>query len=232
MLKNHILIVEDEVLIANLLKRMVIRHGYNCAGIAISYNQALVILETQKVDAVLIDVNIYGEKSGIELGALLQKVYKIPFVYLTSDTDAHTLSKIKETTPAAYLVKPTNDAALNTTLDLLFEKASPLKKEIFSFEIGATFYRIQLDELLYVKSNANYVELQLLREKKLIRSSLKLILEIFPDNSLLRINRTVAINPRYISAIKGSTLTTSFGEIFKVTDLHIAHVRDTFQKKF
>ncbi|WP_445908782.1 hypothetical protein [Yeosuana sp.] len=42
---KNILIVEDEMLIASLLKKHIEKAGYNCAGIATDYYEAITILK-------------------------------------------------------------------------------------------------------------------------------------------------------------------------------------------
>tara|TARA_R110000772_G_scaffold210924_2_gene321598 strand:+ start:813 stop:1502 length:690 start_codon:yes stop_codon:yes gene_type:complete len=226
---NNILIVEDEVLIANYLKRCLQKYGYNCAGIAISFDQALHLLGKEKIDAVLLDINIYGSKSGIDLGNLIKQQFNIPFLYLTSYTDTETIHLLKETAPKAFLVKPINEVALATTLDLLFiEPQLAPETNICKFKIGITTYRVNLKELHYIMSDANYVDLHLTTEKKLIRSTLKDILKKFPENSLIKINRRVAVNPEHVAVYNGKTIKTSLGKIFKVSNL----LRENLSKNF
>lgn len=218
MLKN-ILIVEDEILIANQFKRIIESHGYHCAGIAISYAQAAHFLKTTKVDGVLIDVNIFGDKNGIDVAKLIQQDYKIPFVYVTSYTDNTTINEIMLTGPKAYLVKPINDSALTTTLDLLFCNNEQRVSQLFDLKDGNTTYRINLLDLYYVESNGNYLKLFLTTERKVIRSTIKHILEILPLGTLFQINRRVAVNPTYISEIRGLQLILTTKESFKISPL-------------
>lgn len=216
---KRILIVEDEILIANLLKQIILDHGYECAGIAISYNKAVKFLIKYDIDAVLLDVNLYGDKSGVQIGKLLKYEYKIPFIYLTSHTDAETISEIMLTGPVAYLVKPIQNAALTTTLDLLFANGIQHTNNLFDLKDGTTVYRIDLTKLQYIKSDGNYLEVHLSPEKKVIRSSISKIIETLPLSTLFQINRRIAINPKFISEIKGSQLILKDGTMFKISEL-------------
>ena len=79
---KSILIVEDEVLVAKQIERQLIKHGYDSAGIAIDYTGAIEKLKDQKVDLVLLDININGSKSGIDVAKYLNEkrpLLKRPF---------------------------------------------------------------------------------------------------------------------------------------------------------
>ena len=62
-----LLIVEDEMIIANDMKMMLEASGYEVCGIAKSVEKAIIILSEHKPDLVLIDINLSKGNEGIEL---------------------------------------------------------------------------------------------------------------------------------------------------------------------
>ena len=94
-MKGHILIVEDEILIANVIQMHIENAGYACAGIAIDYEEAIEILEKGEVDMALLDVNISGSKKGTDLAHYINATYNIPIVFLTAYSDQKTIEEIK-----------------------------------------------------------------------------------------------------------------------------------------
>ncbi|WCO00740.1 response regulator [Psychroserpens ponticola] len=219
MIKKNILIVEDEVLIAKQIENIISKHGYNCLGIAISYEQALKYLHTTLADAVLLDINIFGQKSGIDLAKVIKAEFGIPIIYLTSYSDSNTIEELIKTQPEGYLVKPINTIVLTTNLDLIFANQNTNTSNIISFNVGKTNYRLDVSELMYIKSESNYLELHLNEDQKLIRFSLKEFLKLLPPNLLYKINRRVAINPDFISQFNSSTITMTNGDTFKISNL-------------
>lgn len=211
-----VLIVEDEVLIANYTKQCIVNHGYKCAGIAISYSRAVDLLEKNEVDIVLLDVNISGEKSGIDLALKINTEYNIPFVYLTSYSDPKTIESLKETFPAAYLSKPINKTMLTTTLDILWANKKRKENNYFKFTIGNTQYTIDLDELLFIKSDHVYVELIFKASKIILRNSLKNMVDLLPEGTVKQVNRSTLVNPYQIKRIKGNQLEIG-EEIIKIS---------------
>ena len=202
--KKHILIVEDEILIASQIKISVIKHGYSCAGIAINYNAAEAILKTKAVDLVLIDVTLSGDKTGLDIAALINKNFGIPFIFITSYKDKETLDKITKLNPVGYINKPINEATLLTNLDILFHNTKEKDNTLVTITIGTVTHNINLSELLYVESDHVYVRLHFISKKILLRNSLKSFLSLLPKSSLVKINRGLAINPNFIEKIDSS----------------------------
>lgn len=201
-MNKNILIVEDEVLLANQIKRCIIKHGYNCVGTAISYEKAIVILESNSVDIVLLDINIFGEKTGIDLANTINTKYGSIIIYITSYSDQTTLEQLKPTLPKAYIPKPINETQLVTTLDIVCANANINKREYCKIKVGNSTYKFDLNELLYLVSDHIYVEVILKGQKKVIlRIALKKLASLFPENVFVQANRSVYINPTNIDKI-------------------------------
>lgn len=197
MTKKNILIVEDEVLIAMQIKDCILTHGYECEGISICFEDAIEILNTTtNIDLVLLDITISGNLTGVDLAHKLNEKYQLPFIYLTSYTDAVTIHKLRATKPVGYLPKPINDVSLTTMLDLHFDiQVEKNREHVFELKIGKNIYFIQLDELLYFKVDHVYVEFFFSDGKKImVRASLATILELLPSNNFSRINRSTVVN--------------------------------------
>ncbi|KGL62157.1 response regulator transcription factor [Polaribacter sp. Hel1_85] len=199
--KKSILIVEDELLIAFQLKNAVIQQGYLCAGIAINYNSAKEILDSTKVDLVLLDVKISGEKTGLDVALLLNSKFGIPFLFITSFNDSETLANIKKLSPKGYINKPINEATLLTTIDIVFDNLKDKTKEFININIGTTTYNINLTELLYIESEHVYVRLHYRTRSLLIRSSLINFLDLLPNKVFLQVNRSNAVNINFIENV-------------------------------
>ena len=78
----NILIVEDEILIADTIKRYLLKQGHNVAGIAINFDEAKDLYLETKPDLALLDIRLSGNKSGIDVAEFLhQQNQKIPLMY-------------------------------------------------------------------------------------------------------------------------------------------------------
>lgn len=122
MREKIILIVEDEPLIAQDIKKCCERIGYRVIGIASRSERAQDLLFSQAIDAVILDISIKGEMDGIALAALINEKYELPFIFLTSHADRSTLDRAKNTLPYGYILKPFDENDLMTALEIAIFK--------------------------------------------------------------------------------------------------------------
>lgn len=123
-MNQTILIVEDEYLIARSIRNILQEEGYTVINDIDSVEDAMVILESQEVNLVILDINLKKEKSGIDLGHYLLAKASIPYIYITSYSDKITLDKVAETRPQGYLVKPFKAIDVKTTVSLVLSNFS------------------------------------------------------------------------------------------------------------
>jgi two-component system, response regulator PdtaR len=119
---EKILIVEDDDIIAKVADWRLKNLGYTVCGRASYASEALELVEKQKPDLVLMDINIQGSIDGIETAKLIKKGYNIPIVYVTSHSDGATLERAKETKPDGFIIKPFEDNDLRVAIELALKK--------------------------------------------------------------------------------------------------------------
>jgi formate hydrogenlyase transcriptional activator len=112
-----LLIVEDEFMIANDLRRILEKAGYQVIGLAGSVPEAMATVEKQTPDIVLLDIFLDGEQTGIDLAYWLREK-KLPFVYLSANLTDSVLAAAKETQPFGFLNKPFREKDVLTTLEI------------------------------------------------------------------------------------------------------------------
>lgn len=123
-MKDKIVIVEDEFIVANDLSIILTKAGYDVCGIASSVVEARKLIATTQPNWVLLDIILKGELSGIDLAwELLEQ--KTPFVYLSANTNQSTLREANATQPFGFLVKPFREKDL-----LVMLKIAQYKNEI------------------------------------------------------------------------------------------------------
>ncbi|BAV06585.1 DNA-binding transcriptional response regulator, NtrC family, contains REC, AAA-type ATPase, and a Fis-type DNA-binding domains [Filimonas lacunae] len=115
--KEKILIVEDEFIVANDLRLMLHKAGYQPCGIASSVEQARQLVATQSPDWVLLDIMLKGSLTGIDLARELMQ-QKIPFLFISANTNQSILEAAKATHPYGFLVKPFRERDLFVMLDI------------------------------------------------------------------------------------------------------------------
>jgi two-component system response regulator HydG len=116
-MKENILIVEDEFIVANDLKLMLLKSGYEVAGIAASVIEARKLIDAKRPDWVLLDIRLKGDLTGIDLAWELRE-QQLPFLYISANTDQSTLEAVKATQPYGFMVKPFRERDLFVMLDI------------------------------------------------------------------------------------------------------------------
>ena len=104
--KCRILVVEDESLVAMDMVDMITRMGYEALPNAMDYKEAILNIEQQLPDLVLLDINLGGSRNGIDLAEILKDKYNIPFIFITAHADKRTVGQAAATLPGGYLIKP------------------------------------------------------------------------------------------------------------------------------
>lgn len=220
----HILIVEDEAILALDLKAKLRHEGYVVVGVASTGARALELFSQQRVDLVLCDIHIKGDWDGIETSRRLLAERATPLIYLTAFSDTATLERAKQTAPAAYLVKPVNIAQLRIAIELAISnfakptaqvpppqpvgnptvKTSPetdlsrdtiLQIDDYVFvKSNQQFVRVNLSEVLYLEADNTYTTLVTTQRKYALRLSLVQVLERLNYTRFVRLHRSYAVN--------------------------------------
>ena len=113
----RVLIVEDEYVIANDLRLLLLEAGYEVLGLADSVAEARQLLARQPPDVVLLDIYLKGSETGLDLAATLEEA-AIPFIYLSANDSPSVLEAVKATQPSGYVVKPFREKDVLTALEI------------------------------------------------------------------------------------------------------------------
>lgn len=116
-----VLIVEDELLVADDLRFTIQSMGYG-ARVADSADRALALASELCPDLVLMDIRIRGDRDGVETAKLLRAHFGVPVVFLTAHADAKTVQRASQSEPHGYLVKPVRSAELRATIEVALHK--------------------------------------------------------------------------------------------------------------
>lgn len=122
MAAEHILVVEDENIIAKDLQQRLTTLGYTVSAIVSSGPDALQKAADLPLDLVLMDIVLKGAMDGVETAEHLRARFGLPIVYLTAYADPQTLQRAKVTEPLGYLLKPFIDRQLQTTIEMALYK--------------------------------------------------------------------------------------------------------------
>ena len=106
-MSKKVLIVEDEQLVAHLVETYVESSGCcKVIGAVDNGEEAMELVKKEKPDYILMDVRIEGNKDGIETALDINKLFDVPIIYTSGNSDEKTIDRAKQTNMLAFLVKP------------------------------------------------------------------------------------------------------------------------------
>lgn len=194
-----ILIVEDEVIIAETLKRMLLEMNCNVSKIANNLDEFEFAIEEGKTDLAFLDINLTHEHDGIQLAEKCHE-QSIPFVFITSYSDKETIRRAMALKPLAYINKPFTELDLFKVCEMMKGRT---KESTLSLKIkdGHDTLHIKFDDINWLKAENVYTIIQCETKKYLIRSSLKDMLDQLPKDQFVKTHRSYAVNINKVTRI-------------------------------
>lgn len=194
-----ILIVEDQVLIANHIKNILGDAGFKNIEMAFKINQAVVKLTSFQPDIVLLDINVEGRNTGIEWAEKHVSAAKI--IFITGQNEIKTLEKALTVNPIAYLTKPVKGIDLLAALQVAIRQ---LKTNFVIIKDGFNEVKLKFGDILFVKSERNYIDIQTTGKKYTVRTTLDQFLGELDASLFCKVHRSYIVNTAKINLRKSN----------------------------
>lgn len=113
-----VLILEDEVIVAEDVRSKLIAKGYEVTGIVDTFDKALESVKANHPDIMILDIRIKGEITGVETAIILASQFDkpIPAVFLTAFSESE-FPVLKALEGYTFIKKPFTEEALFDALD-------------------------------------------------------------------------------------------------------------------
>lgn len=211
----RIAIVEDEMVIAEDMKDMLVEMGYSVAFIAVSAEEARHFLTQCVPDIILIDIKLKGKESGTSLARFVNSDFDIPFIYVTSNTDKASIEEAKQTFPFGFIQKPFDERDLYAAVEIAITNYKNLhgardnmdtnqdfivKDSIFVRD-KKFFLKIKFSEIDYIEADSNYTIVHTNNRKFFLRSTLKELEAKLPEMAFVRIHKSYIIRLEALTGI-------------------------------
>lgn len=129
---QKVLIVEDDILLSVIEKRLVQNMGYEVVATTDSGEEALDMVREKKPDIILMDVKLKGSWDGIETVKEIRKNFSIPIIYLSGCSDGESRKRAEALGFSGFLSKPLQINDLQKAFDEALKKEHINKPEIKS----------------------------------------------------------------------------------------------------
>lgn len=227
--RARIVIVEDEALIADHIAMCLEEMGHEIAGIEESGQEALELIERERPDLCLLDINLSGALDGVDVAQEINRRFGIPFIFLTSNSDRRTIERVKITEPAGFILKPYTAQDLETNLGIVLYKlkratvqktliqdrvegserlvheqgeGSGMEKEdSFFIREKHELIRVHYDDISHVEAMDNYARIHTSKGRFILSQTLKNVEKRLEPHGFLRVHRSFLVNLSRIDLI-------------------------------
>ena len=96
---TDILIVEDDIVAATLLKKTLIDLGHSVVGVAVEGKRAIEMARQKRPQLMMVDYQLEDDLNGADVTRQVLEEQNLAVIYVTSKSDKETLDAIAETNP-------------------------------------------------------------------------------------------------------------------------------------
>ncbi|HPF10381.1 MAG TPA: response regulator [Flavobacteriaceae bacterium] len=207
-----VFIVEDEPLIVATVETALKKQGFKVLGDSDEYAEALIKIDTHRPDLVLLDIQLQGEKDGVDLALELDK-RKQPYLFLTSQTDPQTIARVKETKPLGFIVKPFTEAGLRSNIELAWHNFSLTEEDFLLLKSEGRLHKVNQASITHLKAFDNYCFVYTAGQEYLVPHTLKHVFEKLNPKFFVKTHRSFVVNIRLISEMNSKQLTVGLNTI-------------------
>lgn len=119
-MKQRVLIVEDEIIVADDLEWKLTSLGYETIGIAVSGEEALDLVKREHPDVVLMDIQLQGKINGIEAAKWIQQETGAATIFVTAYPATLVRGPDQMQPPGVCVSKPFSTVQLKAAMDSVF----------------------------------------------------------------------------------------------------------------
>lgn len=226
--------VDDELMAINIITNYASKIPYlELSGTFRNAISALDFLQNNKVDLLFLDINM-PDFTGIQM---LKTLSHIPLLIFTTAYSEYALEGYKFQA-IDYLLKPIGFdefvKAVNRAQEIFMlsknKNGNPLilntstttsdESNLLWVKSGTEYFKISLEEIMFIKSEGNYVEFHL-RDKRIVSlDSLNSLLGKLPKDMFIRIHKSFIVSLKHIDSFERHQLkikneTLPIGSIYR-----------------
>ncbi len=127
-MKDYILIIEDDVLVAENTAFILNQAGYLAIHIIDNLSDALNFQKRNKITLIISDINLHGVNNGSQIVKELQNNILTPVIYLTAYSEEQIVDDAMSTNPIAFVLKPFTDRQLLVTIQIALKQIEEYNK--------------------------------------------------------------------------------------------------------
>ncbi|WP_421920984.1 LytR/AlgR family response regulator transcription factor [Marinifilum sp.] len=219
---SRILIVETEYVLEEEILCRLFELGHDIVKTVYTANDALNYLNNNEVDIVLIEMNMEAELDGFQLAETIDGTFKLPCIFLSSNSIQANIEKVKNAYPSAILMHPYSLQQIHLSITIAINNYrrslnsfEPDKLDNVSLDLlnnclflkkNNLFERVDLDEIYWCKAESNYTLIHTEKGEYIYSMVLKKIEEKLTSSHFLRVHRSYLVNLSKIDGFEGKMI--------------------------
>lgn len=120
--KQNIMLVEDELITALDIQRMLEKVGYRVAATIASGEEAVQKVMEIHPDLIIMDIFLSDEMDGIEATEMIIRQCNVPVIFLTANADSTTIKRADSIKHYGYLIKPVRQNDLDSLVSTALQR--------------------------------------------------------------------------------------------------------------
>lgn len=116
------MLVEDELITALDIQRMLEKVGYSVSATISSGEEAVERVHQINPDLIIMDIFLSNDMDGIEATALIERQVDIPVIFLTANADTTTIKRADKLKHYGYLLKPIKQGDLDSIISTALQR--------------------------------------------------------------------------------------------------------------
>jgi DNA-binding NarL/FixJ family response regulator len=122
MAEPRVMIVEDEVIVAEGLRRSLEASGFAVVGSAMDAREALQMARELHPDVILMDVFLPGAVNGIEAARAIQRLVDTSIIYVTAQSSDTLVRQAVQSGAFGYIVKPFQARQVTSSIEIALSR--------------------------------------------------------------------------------------------------------------
>ena len=138
------------------------------------------------------DIRLNQHLEGIEIAKDINQHQPAPFIFITAHSDQSILQEALATKPVGFITKPFKNTDVVAAVNIAL--ANNQKNIPFKFKDGYDEIILSPDEILFVKSEKNYIDIICKDKRFCLRNSLDWFMNEIQNKHFVRVHRSYVVN--------------------------------------
>ena len=198
---RFILIVNDDLTQANLLKEELSTIGYNIVGIAANVDEADQYKHHLQLNLIISELFFQEKEDGLRLVENMRDV-PLPVILLADTANDEVFGRVATVQPSAFLVRPYNLFSLRSAIEFsrITLESTEYNNPVF-VKSNNLLIQVKPEDIMYVHAEGNYCHMVMRHRKLLLKMSMNQVQAMLNPEDFIQVHRNYIVRLTEIESI-------------------------------